>query len=96
MSILENIKHLVSESIKSDSPHFIFITGSAGTGKTTLVKKLRKEFNKSVTVAPTGVAALTCRGQTIHSLFKFKVGTPLSRLVKGKRVKAQIKKLSRT
>jgi len=93
MSILENIKHLVSESIKSDNPHFIFITGSAGTGKTTLAKKLRKEFKKSAIVAPTGVAALTCHGQTIHSLFKFKVGIPLSKLVKGKRVKGPNKKV---
>lgn len=50
-----------------------FITGKAGTGKTTLLKKIFKESKaqgKNVVVAaPTGVAAINAGGQTLHSLF---------------------------
>lgn len=50
---------------------FIFVSGSAGTGKTTLIKYLMKKFSGSVAVvAPTGVAALQVGGVTIHSFFK--------------------------
>jgi ATP-dependent DNA helicase PIF1 len=49
----------------------MFITGKAGTGKSLLLQYFRQKSNKNVVVvAPTGVAALNVRGQTIHSLFK--------------------------
>ena len=51
----------------------IFITGKAGTGKSTLLNYFRGITKKRVAmVAPTGVAALNIRGQTIHSFFGFK------------------------
>lgn len=51
----------------------IFITGRAGTGKSTLLGYFRRNTRKKVAVlAPTGVAALNVRGQTIHSFFGFK------------------------
>lgn len=51
---------------------FIFISGRAGTGKTTLVNHLRNVLEEQVAVvAPTGVAALQVRGVTIHSFFRF-------------------------
>jgi len=50
----------------------IFITGKAGTGKSTLLKYLKKNSAKNVAVlAPTGVAAVNIGGQTIHSFFGF-------------------------
>ncbi len=50
----------------------LFITGRAGTGKSTLLQIFRKSTRKNVVVlAPTGVAALNVGGQTIHSLFGF-------------------------
>ena len=50
----------------------LFITGRAGTGKSTLLKIFRRATQKNVVVvAPTGVAALNVGGQTIHSLFGF-------------------------
>lgn len=50
----------------------MFITGRAGTGKSTLLQLFRNTTRKKVAVlAPTGVAALNVRGQTIHSFFKF-------------------------
>lgn len=50
----------------------LFITGKAGTGKSTLLQYFRENTKKQVAVlAPTGVAALNVKGQTIHSFFKF-------------------------
>lgn len=52
-----------------------FITGRAGTGKSTLLKFFRTSTDKNIAVlAPTGVAALNVQGQTIHSFFRFKPG----------------------
>jgi ATP-dependent exoDNAse (exonuclease V) alpha subunit len=51
----------------------IFITGRAGTGKSTLLEYFRNITKKNVVMlAPTGVAALNVKGQTIHSFFRFK------------------------
>ncbi len=50
----------------------VFITGKAGTGKSTLLQHFRENTKKNaVILAPTGVAALNVRGQTIHSFFGF-------------------------
>ena len=54
----------------------LFITGKAGTGKTTFIKRIQQEINKNYLVlAPTGIAALKVEGQTIHSVFRFPFGT---------------------
>lgn len=51
--------------------HF-FVTGKAGTGKSTLLRLFRKGTKKkSIVLAPTGIAALNVEGQTIHSFFRF-------------------------
>ena len=48
----------------------IFLTGKAGTGKTTFLKYLKDNCTKNVVVAaPTGVAAINAGGVTLHSLF---------------------------
>jgi predicted ATPase len=53
----------------------IFLTGKAGTGKTTFLHTLReKSFKRTVVVAPTGVAAINARGVTIHSFFQLPFG----------------------
>ncbi|HMQ07394.1 MAG TPA: AAA family ATPase, partial [Saprospiraceae bacterium] len=50
----------------------LLITGKAGTGKSTLLQVFRNTTKKKVAVlAPTGIAALNVRGQTIHSFFGF-------------------------
>jgi len=49
----------------------IFLTGKAGTGKTTLLKTILKTtYKNTVVVAPTGIAALNAGGVTIHSFFQ--------------------------
>ncbi len=53
----------------------IFLTGKAGTGKTTFLKNLRAQSPKRmVVVAPTGVAAINAGGVTIHSFFQMSFG----------------------
>ena len=48
----------------------VFLTGKAGTGKTTFLKNLRKNSSKRIAVvAPTGVAAINAGGVTMHSMF---------------------------
>jgi ABC-type ATPase involved in cell division len=48
----------------------VFLTGKAGTGKTTLLKEIIATTHKNVViVAPTGIAALNAGGVTIHSFF---------------------------
>lgn len=60
--------HLIEETNKN-----VFITGKAGTGKSTLLEHFRNITRKKIVVlAPTGVAAVNVKGQTIHSFFRFK------------------------
>ena len=50
----------------------MFITGKAGSGKSTLLEYFRQNTYKNYAIlAPTGIAAIKARGQTIHSFFKF-------------------------
>lgn len=57
--------------IMEGSNQHMFITGRAGAGKSVLLRHFRENTKKRVVVAaPTGIAALNVRGQTIHSLFK--------------------------
>ena len=58
----------------------VFLTGKAGTGKTTFLRRLKERSPKRmVVVAPTGVAAINAGGVTIHSFFQF----PLSPYIPG-------------
>jgi ATP-dependent DNA helicase PIF1 len=59
----------------------IFLTGEAGTGKSTLLKYFRDNTKKNIVVlAPTGVAAVNIDGETIHSFFGFKPNITLDNL----------------
>ncbi len=62
------------ELIEGTSEH-VFITGRAGTGKSTLLQHFAWNTKKQIAIcAPTGVAALNVEGQTIHSLFRLPIG----------------------
>ena len=56
----------------------LFLTGKAGTGKSTLIRRFISETDRNVVVvAPTGIAALNVDGYTIHRLFSFNTTTSL-------------------
>ena len=58
-----------------DTRDHVFVTGRAGTGKSTLLQHLSYRTSKQIAVcAPTGVAALNVEGQTIHSLLRLPIG----------------------
>lgn len=62
-------------TVLEQSPRHVFITGRAGTGKSTLLDFFRQRTPKNTAVlAPTGVAALNVEGETIHSFFRFRPG----------------------
>lgn len=64
----------VFDAIEHTRDH-VFVTGRAGTGKSTLLNHLAWNTEKQLVIsAPTGVAALNVGGQTIHSLFRLPIG----------------------
>lgn len=64
----------VFQAIEGTREH-VFVTGRAGTGKSTLLNHLNWNTSKQIVIcAPTGVAALNVGGQTIHSLFRLPIG----------------------
>lgn len=65
---------LTSEFVQQTSQH-IFLTGKAGTGKTTFLRHIKERSGKKlVVVAPTGVAAINAGGVTAHSFFQLPLG----------------------
>ncbi|HEY1037079.1 MAG TPA: AAA family ATPase [Candidatus Paceibacterota bacterium] len=73
MKMSDEAKDIIQ--VLEDSKQNLFITGRAGTGKSTLLNHFMETTKKNVAVvAPTGIAALNVKGQTIHSFFKFKIG----------------------
>ncbi len=60
-------------NVMEKTSEHLFLTGKAGTGKSTLLTFFRGNTQKNVLIlAPTGIAALNVQGSTIHSFFKFK------------------------
>lgn len=72
--VLSPEQRQVFDLIEESRDH-VFVTGRAGTGKSTLLTYLAWNTKKSLVVsAPTGVAALNVGGQTLHSLFRLPIG----------------------
>ena len=70
----ESLPYYLAEQFAMHTNRPLFITGKAGTGKTTFLRKLREQSPKNMAVvAPTGVAAINAGGMTIHSLFQLPV-----------------------
>lgn len=61
-----------------DLPPFLFITGKAGSGKSTILREIRKRLDVIV-LAPTGLAAVNVGGQTIHSFIGKRPGPPFTK-----------------
>jgi ATP-dependent DNA helicase PIF1 len=85
----------ILELLEDDSQHFIYLTGAAGTGKTTLIERVKDEcLLKKMVVAPTGVAALNIGGSTINSAFRIGFDTfPVTQESKDPRFKKLLKNL---
>jgi GTPase SAR1 family protein len=91
----QNVQLQLAHDFVEHTNKHIFLTGKAGTGKTTFLQSLKKRLPKRmVVVAPTGVAAMNAGGVTIHSFFQIPFGPyiPGSAQTGGER---QIKKFSR-
>jgi len=74
MKTLNPQLHLVDQYVRFTNKN-VFLTGKAGTGKTTFLKNLKNSTPKRiVVVAPTGVAAINAGGVTIHSFFQLPFG----------------------
>ncbi|GAA4169074.1 ATP-dependent DNA helicase [Gryllotalpicola koreensis] len=74
MPQLSREQQAVFDLIEKTREH-VFVTGRAGTGKSTLLNHLAWNTDKQLVIsAPTGVAALNVGGQTIHSLFRLPIG----------------------
>lgn len=59
----------------SETDTSVFLTGKAGTGKTTFLRRLKElQPKRLAVVAPTGVAAINAQGMTIHSFFQLSLG----------------------
>lgn len=66
-----NIEFNYAAELVNNTNQLIYLTGKAGSGKTTFLKYIKQiTEKKTVVLAPTGVAALNAGGQTIHSFFK--------------------------
>jgi len=85
----------VLKHLEDSSQHFIYLTGAAGTGKTTLIERVKEECSlKKMVVAPTGVAALNIGGSTINSAFRIGFDSfPLIQESKDPRFKKLLKNL---
>ena len=69
--VAQQVIRFINQTKKS-----IFLTGKAGTGKTTLLNYIVQNTHKrTAVVAPTGIAALNAKGVTIHSMFQLSFGT---------------------
>jgi hypothetical protein len=69
-----NAARIAARYVNSTHRH-VFLTGKAGTGKTTFLKRIQQDTHKNAIVAaPTGIAAINAGGVTLHSLFQLPLG----------------------
>jgi PIF1 helicase. len=91
IEINDEFKHAFK--LISETGDCVFVTGNAGTGKTTFLRYyIAKAHKKTVILAPTGVAALNAGGETVHSFFDFKPDITLSKIKKKKLTEKSIYK----
>ncbi len=75
LSVNNEISAKALQFVNSTNRH-VFLTGKAGTGKTTFLKEITYlTHKKTIVAAPTGIAAINAGGVTLHSLFQLPFGT---------------------
>ncbi|MCP3873715.1 MAG: AAA family ATPase [Desulfobacteraceae bacterium] len=73
--IFDNYELKLAENFVRSTGSHLFLTGKAGTGKTTFLHSLKKDTTKrTIVTAPTGVAAINAGGVTLHSFFQLPFG----------------------
>ena len=73
-STLNEVAQIAAEFVNTTNRH-VFLTGKAGTGKTTFLKHIVKNTHKkTIVAAPTGIAAINAQGVTLHSLLQLPFG----------------------
>lgn len=76
----ENREQMMAYELIANTNSSFFLTGRAGTGKTTFLQNVQKKVDKQfVVLAPTGLAAILAGGETIHSFF----GLPMNVCIPG-------------
>lgn len=69
---IDNQEFILAHDLIAETNQSFFLTGKAGTGKSSFIKRIIKTIPKNfVIVAPTGIAAINIGGVTIHSFFQF-------------------------
>ena len=72
---MDNPELRLANDFVCHTQHNIFLTGKAGTGKTTFLHNLKDHISKRLIItAPTGVAAINAGGMTLHSFFQLPFG----------------------
>lgn len=85
-NIIKNKEWNLAWRIANDTDTSLFLTGKAGTGKTTFLRQLKEHTRKrTVVLAPTGIAAINAQGVTIHSFFQL----PFSPFIPGMATETQ-------
>lgn len=75
MTTIDNNIFKLALKFVNETDKSVFLTGKAGTGKTTFLKTIiQNTFKKTAIVAPTGIAAINANGTTIHSFFNLPFG----------------------
>ena len=75
LSVKNEISLRALQFVNNTNKH-VFLTGKAGTGKTTFLKEITQlTHKKNIVAAPTGIAAINAGGVTLHSLFQLPFGT---------------------
>lgn len=87
---LSELAKVTADYINTTDRH-IFLTGKAGTGKTTFLKYIvANSHKKTVVAAPTGIAAINAEGVTLHSLLQLPFGAFIPERIQPPNVNAQI------
>ena len=75
MNHFSDAAELAANYVNTTNRH-IFLTGKAGTGKTTFLRNIiRNTYKNAAVAAPTGIAAINAEGVTLHSLLQLPFGT---------------------
>jgi hypothetical protein len=75
---MDHAPEIIARKFLNRTGRHVFLTGRAGTGKTTFLREIvERTHKKAVIAAPTGVAAINAGGVTLHSLFQLPFGTYL-------------------